>query len=63
VPSIVFAVNKLDAVEDPTLAFNNIAAALAGVREAARHPGEGHRADVGAEGLQRGRRQAGLVRL
>jgi len=28
VPSIVFAVNKLDAVEDPTLAFNNISAAL-----------------------------------
>jgi sulfate adenylyltransferase subunit 1 len=26
VPSIVFAVNKLDAVEDPTLAFRNIAA-------------------------------------
>ena len=26
VPSIVFAVNKLDAVEDPTLAFNNISA-------------------------------------
>ncbi|KQT10595.1 sulfate adenylyltransferase subunit 1 [Ramlibacter sp. Leaf400] len=28
VPSIVFAVNKLDAVEDPTLAFRHISAAL-----------------------------------
>ncbi|MBI5279116.1 MAG: sulfate adenylyltransferase [Burkholderiales bacterium] len=28
VPSIVFTVNKLDAVEDPTVAFNNIRAAL-----------------------------------
>jgi len=28
VPSIVFAINKLDAVADPTLAFQNIAAAL-----------------------------------
>jgi sulfate adenylyltransferase subunit 1 len=28
VPSIVFAVNKLDAVEDPTLAYANISAAL-----------------------------------
>ncbi|MDB5872313.1 MAG: sulfate adenylyltransferase [Ramlibacter sp.] len=28
VPSIVFAVNKLDAVEDPTVAFNNISGAL-----------------------------------
>jgi sulfate adenylyltransferase subunit 1 len=28
VPVIVFAVNKLDAVEDPTVAFNNIRAAL-----------------------------------
>jgi sulfate adenylyltransferase subunit 1 len=28
VPAIVFAVNKLDAVEDPTLAFRNIRAAL-----------------------------------
>jgi sulfate adenylyltransferase subunit 1 len=28
VPSIVFAVNKLDAVEDPTEAFNNISGAL-----------------------------------
>jgi sulfate adenylyltransferase subunit 1 len=35
VPSIVFAVNKLDAVEDPTLAFNNISAALAAFAEAA----------------------------
>jgi sulfate adenylyltransferase subunit 1 len=38
VPSIVFAVNKLDAVEDPTLAFNNIAAALAAFAQAARIP-------------------------
>jgi sulfate adenylyltransferase subunit 1 len=29
VPSLVFAVNKLDAVEDPTLAFDNIKGALA----------------------------------
>ncbi len=29
VPSIVFAVNKLDAVDDPTVAFNNIRRALA----------------------------------
>ncbi|MBG9387119.1 sulfate adenylyltransferase subunit 1 [Caenimonas aquaedulcis] len=28
VPSIVFAVNKLDAVEDPAVAFNNISGAL-----------------------------------
>ena len=28
VPSIVFAVNKLDAVDDPTVAFNNIRGAL-----------------------------------
>jgi sulfate adenylyltransferase subunit 1 len=35
VPSIVFAVNKLDAVEDPTVAFNNIAGALAKFTEAA----------------------------
>lgn len=38
VPSIVFAVNKLDAVEDPTLAFKNIAAALAAFAQAARIP-------------------------
>ena len=38
VPSIVFAVNKLDAVEDPTLAFNNISAALAKFAEAAKIP-------------------------
>jgi sulfate adenylyltransferase subunit 1 len=38
VPSIVFAVNKLDAVEDPVLAFNNIAAALAAFAQAARIP-------------------------
>lgn len=35
VPSIVFAVNKLDAVEDATLAFNNISAALAAFAQAA----------------------------
>jgi sulfate adenylyltransferase subunit 1 len=29
VPSIVFAVNKLDAVQDPTVAFSNISGALA----------------------------------
>ena len=38
VPSIVFAVNKLDAVEDATLAFNNISAALAAFAEAAKIP-------------------------
>jgi len=36
VPSIVFAVNKLDAVEDATLAFNNISAALASFAQAAK---------------------------
>src|SRR4030095_11628759 len=36
VPSIVFAINKLDAVEDPTLAFNNISAALDAFTSAAR---------------------------
>jgi sulfate adenylyltransferase subunit 1 len=35
VPVIVFAVNKLDAVEDPTVAFNNIRGALATFTEAA----------------------------
>ena len=35
VPSIVFAVNKLDAVEDPTVAFTNIRGALEGFTEAA----------------------------
>ena len=35
VPSIVFAVNKLDAVEDPTVAFNNISGALRAFTEAA----------------------------
>ena len=38
VPSIVFAVNKLDAVEDPTLAFANISAALAAFAQAAKIP-------------------------
>ena len=38
VPSIVFAVNKLDAVEDATLAFNNICAALTTFAEAAKIP-------------------------
>jgi sulfate adenylyltransferase subunit 1 len=38
VPSIVFAVNKLDAVEDATLAFHNISAALATFAEAAKIP-------------------------
>jgi sulfate adenylyltransferase subunit 1 len=35
VPSIVFAVNKLDAVEDPTVAFNNISGALVKFTQAA----------------------------
>jgi sulfate adenylyltransferase subunit 1 len=35
VPSILFAVNKLDAVEDPGLAFRHIAGALASFAEAA----------------------------
>src|SRR5688500_8142447 len=35
VPSIVFAVNKLDAVEDPTVAFNNLSGALQAFTEAA----------------------------
>ena len=35
VPSIVFAVNKLDAVEDPVLAFRNIGGALAAFAAAA----------------------------
>jgi len=38
VPSIVFAVNKLDAVQDPALAFKNITAALAAFAQAARIP-------------------------
>lgn len=38
VPSIVFAVNKLDAVEDPVLAFKNINAALAAFAQAAQIP-------------------------
>jgi sulfate adenylyltransferase subunit 1 len=38
VPSIVFAVNKLDVVEDATLAFNNISTALAAFAEAAKIP-------------------------
>ena len=38
VPSIVFAVNKLDAVEDATLAFHNISAALAAFAQAAKIP-------------------------
>ena len=38
VPSIVFAVNKLDAVEDATLAFNNIRSALTAFAQAARIP-------------------------
>jgi len=38
VPSIVFTVNKLDAVQDPTLAFNNISAALTAFAEAAHIP-------------------------
>jgi len=38
VPSIVFTVNKLDAVEDPTLAFNNISAALTAFAQAAQIP-------------------------
>ncbi|MCC2675816.1 MAG: sulfate adenylyltransferase [Ramlibacter sp.] len=35
VPAIVFAVNKLDAVEDPTVAFTNIRGALEAFTEAA----------------------------
>jgi sulfate adenylyltransferase subunit 1 len=38
VPSIVFAVNKLDAVEDPKLAFDNISGALDAFTSAARIP-------------------------
>ncbi len=38
VPSIVFAVNKLDAVEDATLAFDNIRSALTAFADAARIP-------------------------
>jgi sulfate adenylyltransferase subunit 1 len=38
VPSIVFTVNKLDAVQDPVLAFNNISAALTAFAEAAQIP-------------------------
>ncbi|MBC7446352.1 MAG: sulfate adenylyltransferase [Polaromonas sp.] len=38
VPSIVFAVNKLDAVEDPGLAFAHISAALAAFAGAAKIP-------------------------
>lgn len=35
VPSLVFAINKLDAVDDPTVAFHNISGALAGFCAAA----------------------------
>ena len=38
VPSIVFAVNKLDAVDNATLAFNNIGSALSAFAEAAGIP-------------------------
>ena len=38
VPSIVFAVNKLDAVDDSTLAFKNISAALTTFAQAAKIP-------------------------
>jgi sulfate adenylyltransferase subunit 1 len=38
VPSIVFAVNKLDAVEDPALAFHHIGAALGAFAQAAGIP-------------------------
>ena len=38
VPSIVFTVNKLDAVQDPSLAFENISAALMAFAQAARIP-------------------------
>ncbi|MCY7318055.1 MAG: sulfate adenylyltransferase [Ramlibacter sp.] len=38
VPSIVFAVNKLDAVDDPALAFSNISAALTAFAIAAAIP-------------------------
>ncbi len=38
VPSIVFAVNKLDAVDDPQLAFGNISGALDAFTSAARIP-------------------------
>jgi sulfate adenylyltransferase subunit 1 len=38
VPSIVFAVNKLDAVDDATLAFANIRSALTSFAQAARIP-------------------------
>jgi sulfate adenylyltransferase subunit 1 len=38
VPSIVFAVNKLDAVDDSTLAFKNISAVLAAFAQAANIP-------------------------
>jgi len=38
VPSIVFTVNKLDSVTDPTLAFNNISAALTAFARTAKIP-------------------------
>jgi sulfate adenylyltransferase subunit 1 len=38
VPSIIFAVNKLDAVDDPTVAFNNIQGALEAFTSAAGIP-------------------------
>jgi sulfate adenylyltransferase subunit 1 len=38
VPSIVFTVNKLDAVTDPALAFENISAALTAFAQAAKIP-------------------------
>ena len=49
VPAIVFAVNKLDAVEDPTVAFNNIHGALKAFADAA---GIGIRAVVPISALE-----------
>ena len=53
VPSIVFAVNKLDAVDDPAQAFAAVRAALRRFARRRRHRGRRHRAGVGAARRQR----------
>ncbi len=64
VPSIVFAVNKLDALDDQAaLAFTNIRAALQEFCLAAGIEIARYRADLGPEGPQRGGERAALVRL
>ena len=53
VPSIVFAVNKLDAVADPAPAYARRARRAAALRRRGRHPRGRHRAGLGAARRQR----------